>query len=457
MSKRLIKSLLFIIFVLITNYLIFEHANAMFNRGVLLKYEVLTEKSDLYQVFFSKDGEFSEENSSKATYDTPGKIKIMEYSIPENTKHIRFDLGSQKDNIRIKNISMSYLWKSMDIGEELLVTNIKKNDIGSIKKSKDYIEVVSTGEDPFLIINLDTAKALSTSQINEFINIAYKTLLCIVIDILFILCFRKYQLLKKTTLRIYHSRRMIWDLSKNDFKTKYAGSYLGIFWAFVQPVMTVLIYWFVFQVGFRTAPIEDFPFVLWLVVGLIPWFFFSDAVINAANSMLEYSYLVKKVVFNINILPGVKIVSAFFIHIFFIGFAIILFLLNGYFPSIYLTQVVYYTICTFMLVLGISYATSAIIVFFKDLGQLIAIVLQMGLWLTPIIWSYGMVPEKYQWIFKLNPMFYIVEGYRDSFINHVWVWEHLNQTVYFWVVTIGLLFIGTKIFKRLKVHFADVL
>nr|WP_240463976.1 ABC transporter permease [Paenibacillus apiarius] len=250
---------------------------------------------------------------------------------------------------------------------------------------------------------------------------------------------------------------MIWNLSKNDFKTKYAGSYLGIIWAFVQPVMTILIYWFVFQVGFRTAPVENFPFVLWLVVGLVPWFFFSEAIVNATNSMMEYSYLVKKVVFKIDILPVVKILSAFFIHIFFIGFAVVLFLLNGYLPTIYLTQVLYYTTCTFILVLGISYATSAIIVFFKDLGQIIAIVLQMGLWLTPIIWSYNMIPEPYQWTIKLNPMFYIVEGYRDAFINHSWFWEHFNQTIYFWMVASGLFLTGTMIFRKLKVHFADVL
>ena len=84
------------------------------------------------------------------------------------------------------------------------------------------------------------------------------------------------------------SRKMIFNLAKNDFKTKYAGSYLGIIWAFVQPVVTILLYWFVFQVGFRSRPLGDYPFVLWLTAGLVPWFFFSDAWNGATNSMLEY-------------------------------------------------------------------------------------------------------------------------------------------------------------------------
>ena len=101
---------------------------------------------------------------------------------------------------------------------------------------------------------------------------------------------------------------MIYKLAKNDFKTKYAGSYLGIIWAFIQPVITVLVYWFVFEVGFRggsdSLPV---PFVLYLVAGIIPWFFFQDGLTGGTNSLLEYSYLVKKVVFNISVLPVVKI------------------------------------------------------------------------------------------------------------------------------------------------------
>ena len=83
---------------------------------------------------------------------------------------------------------------------------------------------------------------------------------------------------------LYRNKALIWNLSKNDFKTKYAGSYLGIFWAFVQPVVTVLIYWFVFQVGFKSAPVKEVPFILWLVAGIVPWFFFSDMRIGNRRS-----------------------------------------------------------------------------------------------------------------------------------------------------------------------------
>lgn len=254
------------------------------------------------------------------------------------------------------------------------------------------------------------------------------------------------------------NRRMIMKLSKNDFKTKYAGSYLGIFWAFVQPVITVAIYVFVFQVGFKAAPTDNgYPFVLFLIAGIIPWFFFAEALMNATNCLMEYSYLVKKVVFNISILPLVKILSSLFVHIFFIFLALFVFVVNGMTPGIAIIQIPYYVLCTVALVVALSYLTCAITPFFKDFGQIVNIFTQIGMWLTPIMWHESMMPEQFRWILKFNPVYYIVNGYRDCYISNVWFWQRYKITIYFWVVTLGIMFISTKVFKRLKVHFSDVI
>lgn len=111
---------------------------------------------------------------------------------------------------------------------------------------------------------------------------------------------------------IISNRKLIWDLSKNDFKTRFAGSYLGIIWAFVQPIVTVLVYWFVFEKGMHASGINlrsgiTAPFVLWLIAGLVPWFFFQEVLSGGTNALMEYSYLVKKVVFQIDILSIIKL------------------------------------------------------------------------------------------------------------------------------------------------------
>jgi lipopolysaccharide transport system permease protein/teichoic acid transport system permease protein len=206
----------------------------------------------------------------------------------------------------------------------------------------------------------------------------------------------------------------------NDFRQRYLGSYLGILWAFIQPTITVLIFWFVFQVGFKSQPVNDVPFILWLIAGMFPWFFFNDALSNATNAVMENSYLVKKIVFKVSFLPIIKILSALIVHLFFVFFMYGLFMVYGYVFDLHWLQVFYYLGAMIVLILGISYITSSVVVFFRDMGQLVAMLLQFGFWMTPIFWSIGMVPAKFQWLIKLNPLYYIVEGYRASMIHHVW-------------------------------------
>ena len=251
--------------------------------------------------------------------------------------------------------------------------------------------------------------------------------------------------------------KLLSSLTKNDFRQKYLGSFLGIAWAFIQPLITVLIFWFVFQVGFKSQPINDVPFVLWLVAGMFPWFFFADALASATNSVTENAYLVKKIVFKVSFMPLIKIFSALIVHLFFIIFMYLFFLSYGYDFDLHWLQVFYYLLALIVLILGLSYITSSVVVFFKDMGHFVAMMLQFGFWMTPIFWTIGMIPEKYQWLLKLNPLYYIIEGYRDSMIAHTWFWEKPMLSLYFWVVSLSILIIGFVTFKKLKPHFADVL
>ena len=260
---------------------------------------------------------------------------------------------------------------------------------------------------------------------------------------------------------IYKNRRLVAKLAKNDFKTKYAGSYLGIVWAFIQPVITILVYWFVFSVGFRSGTGDlGVPFVLYLVAGIVPWFFFQDALIGGTNSLLEYNYLVKKVVFKVEILPVIKLISCLFVHVFFVLIMFFVFLISGKKPELSWIQIIYYSFATSMYALALTYLTSAIQVFFKDMAQIVSICLQFGMWLTPIMYDEAIFTSRaswLEWVFKLNPFYYIAAGYRDSMLTGSWFFERPTMTIYFWVVTFILMIIGLKVFKKLRPHFSDVL
>jgi len=229
------------------------------------------------------------------------------------------------------------------------------------------------------------------------------------------------------------------------------------FYTTIEPLTFLVVIWFVFTYGFRSAPHGDTPYFLWLTSGLIPWFFIANALNAGTNAIISNSFLVKKVSFRVSILPLVQIGSALILHIALVVFIMIMFLLYGYKPSIYWLQLPYFTLCAVALLLGLSWMTSAIRVFVKDIGNIIAVILQIGFWATPIFWNISMIPEKYQWILKLNPAYYIIQGYRNSFINHIWFWEMPKVTLYYLCLTGVVFIIGTIVFKRLRPHFGDVL
>lgn len=261
------------------------------------------------------------------------------------------------------------------------------------------------------------------------------------------------------------NRKLIWKLAKNDFKTRYAGSYFGVLWAMVQPVIIVLVYWFVFQVGLNNATAElkqgiTVPFVLWLTSGIVPWFYFSESLTNGTNALLEYHYLVKKVVFKIDILPMVKTVASLFIHGFFVLFMLLLFSFYGFYPGLHTLKIVYFSACLWLFVTGLCMLTSSLVIFFRDLSQIINIFLQVGIWMTPIMWSLEDALAKWPiliTLFKLNPLCYIVYGYRATLFQDGTIAGLGWMNVYFWCVTLAVWLLGVYVFRKLKVHFADVL
>ena len=304
-------------------------------------------------------------------------------------------------------------------------------------------------------INLWICKAVLSADPGAIWKTA---LLCAAVDILVLFCFLKRECFLALPKSLSQNLGIMWSLACNDFRSRFAGSYFGVFWAFVQPTVTVLLYWFVFQVGIRSRDVSDYPFILYLMCGLIPWFYYQEALNGGTNSLLEYSYLVKKVVFQIDILPAIKITSSIFVHLFFVAFVTLACCLYGYYPSVYALQIPYYVVCTCLLLIGLSYLTSACALFFRDITQIVGIALSVGVWVTPIMWNPAVsMPPVAQTLLKINPVYYIVDGFRDALLAKVWFWDKPVWTVWFWVFTIAAYYLGTSVFYKLKPHFADML
>lgn len=255
----------------------------------------------------------------------------------------------------------------------------------------------------------------------------------------------------------WQNRAMLWQLAKNDFKARYATSFLGVAWAYVQPLCTVLVLWFVFQVGLRSADIGGVPFIVWYAPAYLVWSFFQETVSNMTNCIKEYHYLVRKVNFKISLIPTVKLLPGIFVHLGFFVFIICLNLVYGnpLHPSN--LQMVYYFCCAIAYTYGLGLICATIAPFAGDIQSIVNVAMNVGFWATPIVWNIENVSGTVQKILKLNPMFYVCNGYRDAYLTYRPFWAHPGNTIYFWAVTLALILVGSRLFRKLSPEFVDVL
>lgn len=368
-----------------------------------------------------------------------------------NTSTQEIDINEGSINIKYNDGKTEFI----DLEKiNMLVSDIK--NIESITINKGYIEIISLADDPYILIG-DFQKIASSVEGSPIYVDIIAILLSLLLGFITVKSLKEFKSSVRFVKMALNNKKLIWNLAKNDFKQKYVSSYLGVVWGFIQPLITIVVYWFVFQVGFRSADVGNLPFIVWFVSGIIPWFFFSEALSSCTNVFIEYSYLVKKVVFRIETLPVIKIISTLFVHCFFILFLVCVSSVYKYYPDIYVLQVVYYLFAMIVLVFSITIFTSAVVLFFRDLGQIVNIIINVGFWATPIGWNITMLPDFLQKLFKLNPVFYIVTGYRDAFVEKIFFWQRPYHTLYFWCFCLVMLLISVRVFNKLRPHFSDVI
>jgi len=250
---------------------------------------------------------------------------------------------------------------------------------------------------------------------------------------------------------------MIWAMSIREVQSRYIGTIGGMLWSIINPLMMILVYWFVFSIGFKVQPAGGIPFIAVFLCGLIPWSMLTEALTASTGSIRSNAHLVTKTVFPTEILPIINITASLITHSIMLVIFIIVMIFNKIPFSFYNFQSIYYLFALVIFILGLGWFLSAINVFYKDVGQALSVVLNIWFWFTPIVWLPDMIPHKYQYILKLNPMFYIIDGYKSSFIYHSPVWHNPVGCIYFWVVSLVVFIIGAVTFKKLKPEFAEVL
>jgi len=252
---------------------------------------------------------------------------------------------------------------------------------------------------------------------------------------------------------LWRQRVILFQLAVYDFRHEYLGTWFGFVWAFIHPLLSAIILWFVFSHGFRGK--EGESYFLWLVSGLFPWQFVSLSMRGGTMSVIQHSFLVRKLAFRVEFLPFVKILSASFLHGAFVLILLVLAALSGFPPRLHALQILYYYFAATMLALGFAWVSSAVTVFVKDFAGVVEVLLQISFLATPIFWRPEILPEAWRPLIKLNPIYYIVSGYRESLLGSGWFFDRPIDALGFWILSGLLLVTGVLVFRRLRPVFAD--
>lgn len=251
---------------------------------------------------------------------------------------------------------------------------------------------------------------------------------------------------------LYKYRELLKTSVKKEIRGKYKNSFLGVLWSFLNPLLQIAVYAIVFPLILRNTQ-ENY--VIFLCCGLIPWTFFSTAITRSASTMIENGNIIKKVYFPREILP-ISVVTSEAINFIISTVIIMAFVIFGglgitkyilFYPIVLVAQ--------YIIVLAISFIISSITVYFRDLQHLIGVALQLLFYATPIVYSVDTIPANFKWILNLNPMTYIINGYRAIFYEQ----QTPDLIPIFILIVIGIIccVIGYLIFNKLQKGFAEEL
>ncbi|PIY79923.1 MAG: ABC transporter permease [Candidatus Pacebacteria bacterium CG_4_10_14_0_8_um_filter_43_12] len=249
-----------------------------------------------------------------------------------------------------------------------------------------------------------------------------------------------------------HFKYLLTQLTSRELKARYKQSFIGYAWVILNPLAQLAVYSFVFSMVFK-SPSADVPYPVFLFVGLLPWTLFYNSIAQATQSLVQNASLLKKVAFPREIIPYSviisKLVDFFFSFLVFFGFIFVFKIQLESSAWIFFPLLLLQTAFT----IGLSLILSAANLFYRDIQYLVNLVLMLWMYLTPVMYPLSMVPKKYWWVYQLNPMVGIIDGYRSALFGYDLRWELIG-----WSALISLLMfvIGFVLFKKAEKAFSDV-
>ena len=234
-------------------------------------------------------------------------------------------------------------------------------------------------------------------------------------------------------------------------------SRLGLFWNFANPLIQVATYWFVFGYVMNRNEVNGIDYISWMLAGMCMWFFLRPCISGGCNAIYKKVKIISKMKFPVSILPATVVFKEVFNHACFMVIVFILLILKGHYPSLHWFGILYYLACGILFCISLSLVTSVLNMVARDVKKFVDAIMRLLMYLTPILWSLDALPAQLQRIIMLNPMYYLVAGYRDCFFYHEGFLAYKEQMLIFWIWTLVLFWLGSTLMYHFRRKFIDLI
>jgi len=257
---------------------------------------------------------------------------------------------------------------------------------------------------------------------------------------------------------VYNNRRRLIRLAFYDLKLMNKGTLFGLMWNLFNPALQILVYWFVFGYILDTPPPRgEYIYIVWMITGIIPWFYISESLMSSTVSIYSFAGVLKRMYIPLAIVPVKSVLTSFMSHLVAMFLVLTIYVFSGYKLKLGVIYLLYYMFCSFVFLTAYAMLASTITVLFKDFQRIMGSIIRFLFYITPIVWVPETLSEKMQLIVRLNPLAYIVMGYRNSILYGSDLMYNWKQGVYFWTFTAILFIIGCRVHVKIRKQFVDLI
>lgn len=247
-------------------------------------------------------------------------------------------------------------------------------------------------------------------------------------------------------------------VSKYEEKATYQSHYLGLLWQFLNPLIQIGIYYLVFGLGVNGGrSVDGVPFIVWMLIGIVVWFFVNKSLLGGSNSIYKKVGMVSKMKFPVSILPTINMASNIVSYWWMMAILFVVMLGFGIYPSVYWFQYIYYFICMIAFLFAMGVLDSTITILIRDYHIMLQSIIRLLFYVSGVIWNIETrnFPSWLVKLFQINPVYYFIDGFRDTFLSREWFWQKPTLGLIFWGLTSIILIIGSHLHMKFRARFVD--